>query len=95
MEYALIAVLIAAAIYGIVKRASGDRYSNMTEQEFETEARRGSAMSGVMAEVQKIVDPNHHVEHVQDEAECMEADGSESGDKPAAGPFSQRRKDSR
>jgi hypothetical protein len=30
MEYALAAVSIAVVIYGIVKMASGDRYSNMT-----------------------------------------------------------------
>jgi hypothetical protein len=95
MEYALAAVLIAVVIYGIVKMASGERYSNLTEQEFEAEARRGSAMSGAMAEVQKIVDPNHHVEYVQEEAERMDADGSESGDKPETGPFPHRRKDSR
>jgi hypothetical protein len=92
MEYALAAVLIALVIYGIVKRAS-DRYSNMTEQEFEAEAQRGSSIGGAMAEVQKIVDSSHHVEYVQEEAERMEADGSESGDKPETGPFPQRRKD--
>ncbi|MGB8525188.1 MAG: hypothetical protein WCD43_19660 [Candidatus Acidiferrales bacterium] len=86
MEYALAAVLIAVVIYGIVKMASGDRYSNMTEQEFEAEARRGSRIGGAIAEVQKIVDPSHHVEYVQEEEERMEADGSESGDKPETGP---------
>jgi hypothetical protein len=50
-------------------------------------------MGGAMAEVQKIVDPGHHVEYVQEEAGRMDADGSESGDKPETGPFSHRRKD--
>lgn len=95
MLHAFATVLIALVIYGIVRMASGDRYSNMTEQEFEAEARRGSTMGGAMAEVQKIVDPNHHVEYVQEEGERMDADGSESGERPETGPFRWRRKDSR
>jgi hypothetical protein len=86
VEYALAAVLIALAVYGVVKRASGERYSNMTEQEFEAEARRGPRIGGAMAEVKKIVDASHHVEYVQEEEQHLEADGSESGDKPETGP---------
>lgn len=87
MEYALAAALIALVIYGIVKASSGDRYANMSEKEFEAEARRTSRMGGAMAELQKIVDPSHRVEYVQEEEERMEADGSEAGDKSETGPL--------
>ena len=84
MEYALAAVFIAVVIYGMTKVASGDRYANMTEKEFEAEAQRGSRMGGAVAELQKIVDPSHRIEYVQEQQESLEADGSKSGDKPKA-----------
>jgi hypothetical protein len=95
MSYALAAALIAAVIYGIVKAASGSRYANMTEKEFEAEAQRKSSMGNAMAELQKIVDPSHRVEYVQEEEERMEADGSESGDKPETGGPSSHSKNQR
>jgi hypothetical protein len=85
MEYVLAAILIAVVVYAIVKMASGDRYANMTEEEFEAEAQRSSRIGGAMAQLQKFVDPSHRVEYVQEQQERREADGSESGDKPEAG----------
>jgi hypothetical protein len=40
MAYAIALAVVVLAIWGIVKSASGDRYSKMTEEEFEAEARR-------------------------------------------------------
>jgi hypothetical protein len=57
----------------------------MTEKEFEAEAQRGSRIGSAIATVQKIIDPSHHVEHVQEQKQRLEADASESGDKPDPG----------
>ncbi len=83
---ALIAVVVVvAAICGIVNLASGDRYANMTEEEFEAEAQRARALSGVLMSVQKIVNPTHKVEYIMQKDKKAEGDSSESGDSPEAG----------
>lgn len=71
--------------YGIAKAASGDRYSKMTEEEFEAEAKRSSAMGAAVAQFQKVFDPSHHAEYTQEQRQRIEADGSELGDKPESG----------
>jgi len=88
MAYALGALILIALVYAIAKAASGNRYSEMTEEEFEAEAQRSSRLGGAVAGLQKIFDPSHHVEYVQEQQERVEADGSESGDRPKAGPDS-------
>jgi len=85
MAYALGALILIALVYAIAKAASGNRYSEMTEEEFEAEAQRSSRLGGAVAGLQKILDPSHHVEYVQEQQERVEADGSESGDRPKAG----------
>ena len=85
MAYALGALILIALVYAIAKAASGNRYSEMTEQEFEAEAQRSSRLGGAVAGLQKILDPSHHVEYVQEQQERVEADGSELGDRPNAG----------
>jgi hypothetical protein len=85
MTYALGALILIALVYAIAKAASGNRYSEMTEEEFEAEAQRSSRLGGAVAGLQKILDPSHHVEYVQEQQERVEADGSESGDRPKAG----------
>ncbi len=82
MAYFLAFIVIGVLIYAMVKIASGKGYSEMTSQEFEAEARRGSRMSGAMAALQKIIDPGHHVEYVQEQKEAVRADEAESGDHP-------------
>ena len=59
MVYFIGAVIIFLAVWGIVNAASGDRYADMTEEEFEEEAKRGSPASGMASAFQKIVDPSH------------------------------------
>ena len=85
MTYAITAVILIALVYAIAKAASGDRYSKMTDEQFEAEARRSSAVGGTVAELQKILDPSHRVEYVQEQQERVEAEGAESGDRPEAG----------
>lgn len=85
MIYIFCLAVIVLIVYGIVKAASGDRYSKMTEEEFEAEAKRSSMMGSAVADFQKFVDPSHHVEHIQEQQLRVEADGSELGDKPESG----------
>jgi hypothetical protein len=85
MIYFFALALLALIVYGIVKAASGDRYSKMTEEEFEREAKRSSLMGAGVAEFQKVIDPSHRVEYIQEQEQRIEADGSELGDKPKAG----------
>jgi hypothetical protein len=89
MDYALIvaatAVVLAALLWGILKGIRGGRYANMTEEEFETEARRPSLMTSEMTELQRMYAPGHRAEYIQVQQECAEADRSESGDKPSPG----------
>ncbi len=86
METILILVVIVAAICGLVKIASGNRYTKMTGEEFEAEAKRSSRIGGAILEVQKMVDPGHKVEYVQVKEKHAEADSAESGDRPESGP---------
>ena len=63
MTYVVVLILLALVVYGIARAASGDRYSKMTEEEFEAEAKRSSAMGAAVAAFQKTFDPSHHVEY--------------------------------
>ena len=82
MEYLIGLLLVALVIYGIVKAITANSYSEMTSEEFEEEAKRSSRLGPALMTVQKIVDPNHHVEYVQEEKEKIEADSAESGGPP-------------
>jgi len=77
--------LFALILYGIYKAVTGDRYSEMTGQEFETEARHVSQLAPALMGIQKILDPNHHVEYVEEQQRRMEVDAAESGDRPETG----------
>jgi hypothetical protein len=82
MVYLIAAVIVFLAAWGIVKAASGDRYANMTEEEFEEEAKRSSSVGGAVSALQKVFDPSHHVEYVEEQQQRVEADGAESGGPP-------------
>jgi len=87
MIYLIGAVIVFLAICGIVKAASGDRYANMTAEEFEEEAKRGSPTSGMVSAFQKIVDPGHTPEFMQEQKQRIEIDGAESGGLPKPDAF--------
>jgi hypothetical protein len=82
MVYFVGLALFVLVVYGILKAASGDDYEEMTEEEFEAEAKRSSHIGPALMTVQKMIDPNHHVEYVREEKERIEADSAESGDRP-------------
>lgn len=85
MAYAVTAIVVVVLLYAIVKAASGDRYANMTEEEFENEARRSSKVGAAVIGFQKIVDPGHRVEYVQEQQQRVEAESAKSGEPPDPG----------
>lgn len=86
MVYIIAAVILVVIFVAIVKAMSGDRYAKMTEEEFEAEAKRSSTLSVAVAGLQKIVDPSHKIEMMQEQEQRIEAERSESGDRPETGP---------
>lgn len=86
MDYALTivvsAIVLAVILWGIVRQATGGRYADMTEEQFEQEAKRPSLVTADMMALQKMYAPNHRAEYVQEQQERAEADSSESGDGP-------------
>jgi len=82
MVYLIGAAIVFLAVCGIVKAIGGDRYAKMTEEEFEEEAKRSSSVGGAVSALQKVFDPSHHVEYVQEQQQRVEADGAESGGPP-------------
>ncbi len=85
MAYAITAVVVIILIWVTAKAASGDRYSKMTGEEFEAEAKRSSSLGAAVAAFQKVIDPSHHVEYVQEQQQRIEAESSKSGDGPEPG----------
>lgn len=85
MAYLFGLLALGLIIYGIVKAISHNPYAEMTGEEFEEEAKKSSAIGAAIMTMQKIVDPDHHVEYVQEQQQKIEADGAESGDRPKAG----------
>ncbi|HXA57516.1 MAG TPA: hypothetical protein VNU84_08745 [Candidatus Acidoferrum sp.] len=85
MDYVVGLLLVGLVIYGIVKAITGNSYAEMTSEEFEEDVKRSSKLGPALMTVQKIVDPDHHVEYVQEEKERIEADAADSGDPPKAG----------
>jgi hypothetical protein len=85
VEYIIGIVVLAIIVYGIAKAVSGERYSEMTEKEFEAEAKRKSMIGAGVAEFQKVFDPSHHVEYIQEQEQRIEAKSAESGDRPETG----------
>jgi hypothetical protein len=92
MPYVVGLFIFALILYGIYKAVTGDRYSEMTDREFEAEARHASQLAPALIGLQKIVDPNHHVEYVEEQQQRIEADAAESGDRPETGSTSRNPK---
>lgn len=89
MVYLLgIGILVLIAI-GIAMAARGRRYSDMTEEEFEAEAQRSSAMGAAVGGLQKIINPTHSTEYIVEEEQKIEAVRTNSGHHPESGPGEQ------
>ncbi len=79
-----IGILVLIAV-GIVKAASGRHYEDMSEEEFEAEAKRGSSVGSAIGSLQKIIDSGHSTEHMVEQQQRLEADRTNSGDRPKPG----------
>jgi len=87
MIYIIMLGILVALLLAIIRVAAGDNpHANMTEEEFEAEARRVSMTGVAMTELQKHIAPQHKVEYLAQRDKHVEADSSESGDKPAVPP---------
>lgn len=85
--YGLLILLLVGTAYLIIKLVAGeDRYSKMTEREFEDEAKRVSMTAVGLLEVQKHLDPSHRVEYMLQQDKHVEAEDADSGDKPPEEP---------
>ena len=87
MVYAIGIAVLALIAIAIVKAASGRHYEDMTEEEFEAEAKRHSTIGAAVGSVQKIIDPGHSAEHIVEQQQRLEADRTNSGDRPKPGPL--------
>jgi hypothetical protein len=85
MTYAIGLAVLIALIVAIARAADGDRYATMTEEEYEAEAQRSSRLGAAVAGLQKVIDPSHRAEYLQEQARRPEADAAEQGDTPQAG----------
>ena len=77
--------ILVLIIIGIVKGASGRHYEDMTEEEFEAEAKRGSSIGSAIGKIQGIIDSGHSTEHMVEQQQRLEADRTNSGDRPRPG----------
>lgn len=83
----LFGVLIAVVLTIIVSIHQGrDRYTKMSEAEFEADAKRSSTLGAALLTTHQILTPHHRVEHLQKEDKHLEEDSSESGEQPVPGP---------
>ena len=87
--YAAIAAIVFCALYGLTKLASDPK--PMTEDEFDAEAKRSSTLGAAVGAVQKVIDPAHHVEYVEEQRQRVEAESAKSGDRPPQDPPSTTR----
>ena len=85
MAYVIAIGIIVLIVYGIAKAVGGRHYSEMTEEEFEAEAKKGSPMGAAVSGLQKIIAPAHSAEYIQQEQQRIEAESTNSGDRPKAG----------
>ena len=76
-----IVALVLALIIGFT--SGKDRYAEMSEAEFEAEAKRGSALGAAMMGLQKMLEPKR-VEYMLQRDKRVEGQQEESGDPPAA-----------
>ncbi len=90
MAYIIGFAVVIAAIIGIVKFISDDRYAKMTEEEFEAEAKRGSRIGGALLKVQKLANPSLKVEYLRQQDKRAEGEQADAGDGDAPGASSER-----
>jgi len=78
--------IVALALIGVLIYILGapDKHAQMTEEEFEAEAKRGSMLGAAFLGVEKALRPNQ-IEHVLMQKQRVEKDAAIAGDPPIAG----------
>ena len=69
MEYFIALGILLLILIGIMKVAGSRHYEDITEQEFEAEAKRGSSMGAAVGRLQEVIDPGHSTEHITEHSE--------------------------
>ena len=81
----VILAFVAVVVALIIGVSSGkDRYAEMSEAEFEAEAKRVSTLGAAMLGLQKILEPKK-VEYMMQRDKRVEGHQSVSGDPPSTG----------
>ena len=78
---AVVALIIALAV-GVARGSRSSRFAEMTEEEYNREAERVTMRGAGVAEFQRIVDPSHKVEYLQQRDKHVQAEEVDSGDRP-------------
>ena len=81
-------IVLLIAVVALILRATTaeDRYTQMSEEEFEAEAKKTSMTAAGMLAVQSIVDPSHKAEYLLQQDKHVEAELAESGGQPPERP---------
>ncbi len=86
MVYVVLIAILVALLVGVVMAASTrDRYTNMTEKEFEAEAERSSVLGAATLGLHKLLQPKR-VEYIVQKDKHVEAEHADSGDRPPEKP---------
>ena len=77
--------VVAVVLALMIGLATGrDRYAQMSEEEFEAEAKRASAHGAAVMGLQKVLEPSR-VEYMLQRDKRVEGEQAPSGDSPSAG----------
>ncbi len=83
----MVTIVILAIVAGVVALIAGfaggkDRYAEMSEAEFEAEAKRASALGAAVMGLQKVLEPKR-VEYIMQRDKRVEGEQAVSGDPPS------------
>jgi len=90
VTFFLVIVIVALVIALVLAIGGSDRYSKMTEKEFEEEAERSSLLGAAMIGTQNLIQPSR-VQAMSKQKKRVEKDAAVPGDPPSKDPKPQGR----
>jgi len=90
VTFFLVIVIVALVIALVLAIGGSDRYSKMTEKEFEEEAERSSLLGAAMIGTQKLIQPSR-VQAMVEQKKRVEKDAAVPGEPPSKDPKPQGR----
>ena len=90
VTFFLVIVIVALVIALVVAIGGSDRYSKMTEKEFEEEAERSSLLGAAMIGTQNLIQPSR-VQAMFEQKKRVEKDAAVPGEPPSKDPKPQGR----